>query len=120
MNRYFVTLIASGLLAGCATDAPPPLSADDPANPSAPEAPGHATPDALGIDGLTRKSRQILAQVAKEQQDQSGPDAGDQKGQEMKSMPNMQPSQQQQMPGMQMPGMQIPQGQPQPSPTPDN
>jgi hypothetical protein len=74
MNRYFVTLIASGLLAGCAMDAPPPLTADDPASPAAPQAPGHATPDALGIDGLTRKSRQIL-----------------------------QPSQEEQLPGMQMP-----------------
>jgi hypothetical protein len=116
MNRYSVPLIALGLLAGCATAPPPPLTADDPGSPAAPEAPVRATPDALGTDGLTKKSQQILAQATKEgqQSDQSGPDGGDQKGQEMKNMPDMPPSQQQ------MPGMQMPQGQSQASPTPNN
>jgi hypothetical protein len=68
MNRYCVSLLALGLLAGCATAPPPPLTVDDPANPSAPEAPARPLRNALGADGLTRKSRQILAQAAKEQQ----------------------------------------------------
>jgi hypothetical protein len=68
MNRYCVWLLALGLLAGCATAPPPPLNVDDPANPSAPEVPARPLRNALGADGLTRKSRQILAQAAKEQQ----------------------------------------------------
>jgi hypothetical protein len=68
MNRHSITLISLGLLAGCAAAPPPPLTADDPASPSAPEAPVHAARNTLGTDGLTRKSRQILAQTAKEQQ----------------------------------------------------
>jgi hypothetical protein len=125
MNRYSITLIALGLLIGCTTAPPPPLTADDPASPSAPETPVRTPPNALGADGLTKKTRQILAQAVKEQQqsNQSGPDAGDQKGQQMMNMPNMQPPQQQQpSPSptpqpQQMPGTQMPQGQSQPSPT---
>jgi hypothetical protein len=117
MNRYSI-VIALGLLAGCSTAPSPPLKADDPASPSAPEAPVRATHNALATDGLTKKSRQILAQAAEERQSvQSEPDIGDQKGQEMKDMPNMQPpsptSQEQKMRGMQ-----IPQGPSQPSLSP--
>jgi hypothetical protein len=68
MNRHFVTVIAFGLLTGCATAPPPPLSDDDPANPSAPEAPVRTIQNALSTDGLTRQTRQILAQAAKEWQ----------------------------------------------------
>jgi hypothetical protein len=127
MNRYSITLIALGLLIGCTTAPPPPLTADDPASPSAPETPVRTPPNALGADGLTRKTHQILAQAAKEQQqsDQSGPDVDDQKGQQMKNTPNLQPLQQQPAPApppqqQQMPGLQMPQGQSQPSPTPNN
>jgi hypothetical protein len=117
MNRYLITLIALGLLAGCATAPPPPLTADDPASPSAPEAPVRTIRNALGTDGLTSKTHQILAQAAKEQQqsNQSGPVAGDQNGEDMKNMPDMRPPQQERMPGMQMP-----QGPAQSSPTPGN
>jgi hypothetical protein len=66
MNRYSITLIVLGLLSGCATAPLPPLTADNPANPSASEGPVHATRNALGTDGLTKKSRQIL-QVPQEQ-----------------------------------------------------
>jgi hypothetical protein len=103
MNRYSTPLIALGLLAGCATAPPPPLRADNPANPSAPEATVRPLRNALGVDGLTKKSRQILAQAAKQQQqwEQSGTDSGDQQSQ----------------PGQNMPGMQMPHP-PEPSPTP--
>jgi hypothetical protein len=127
MNRYSITLIALGLLTGCTAAPPPPLTAGNPASPSAPEALVRATPDALGADGLTKKTRQLLAQAAKEQQqsDQGGPDAGEQKGQQMKNIPNIQPPQQQRSPSpapqqQQMPGLQMPQGQSQTSPTPNN
>ena len=103
MIRYSVPLLALGFLAGCATAPAPPLQADDPANPSEPEAAGSPFRNALGVDGLTKKSRLILEQADKQQQqwDQTGPDSGDQQGQQMKNMP-----------GMQMP--------PEPSPTPNS
>jgi len=117
INRYSIPLVALGLLAGCATAPPPPLTADDPANPSAPEAAVRPLRNALGVDDLTKKSRQILAQAAKEQQqgDQSGAASGDQQDQGTQNMPGMQMPQQpsptptgqkdqmDQMPGMKMP-----------------
>ena len=103
MNRYSILLIVFSLLAGCATVPPPPLTADNPASPSAPEATVHPFRNALGVDNLTRKSRQIFAQAAEEQQQQASPTP----------MP-----QQHQMD--QMPGMKMPQEQSQPSPTPNN
>jgi hypothetical protein len=131
MNRYSILLIVLGLLAGCATAPPPPLTADNPASPSASEATVRPLRNALGVDDLTKKSRQILAQAAKQQQqwDQSGPVSGGQQGQQMENMPGMQiPRQQQQSPTPtpqpqqmnQMPGMKMPQEQSQPSPTPNN
>ena len=128
MNRYTI-LVALGLLAGCATAPPPPLTADDPANPSAPEAAVRPLRNALGVDDLTKKSRQILAQAAKEQQqgDQSGAASGDQQDQGTQNMPGMQMPQQpsptptRQKDQMdQMPGMKMPQEQNLPSPIPDN
>ena len=130
MNRYSILLVALGLLAGCATAPPPPLTADNPASPSAPEATVRPFRDALGVDDLTKKSRQTLAQAAKEQQqwDQSGPVSGDQQGQQMQNMPGMQMPQQQAAPTPtpqprqmdQMPGMKMPQEQSQSPPTPNN
>jgi hypothetical protein len=128
MNRYSILSIVLSLLAGCATALPPPLTADNPASPSAPEATVWPLHKALGVDCLTKKSRQILAQAAKQQQqwDQSSPDSGDQQGQQMQNMPGMQMPQPQPSPTPQqnqmdqMPGMKMPQEQSQPSPTPNN
>jgi hypothetical protein len=130
MNRYSIRLIVLGLLTGCATAPPPPLTADNPASPSAPEAIVRPFRNALGVDDLTKKNRQILAQAAKQQQewDQSGPVSGGQQGQQMQNMPGMQMPRQQASPTPtpqphqmdQMPGMKMPQEQSQPSPTPDN
>ena len=117
MNRYSILLIVLSVLAGCATAPPPPLTADNPASPSAPEATVRPLRNALGVDDLTRKSRRILAQAAEQQQrwDQSGPVSGDQQGQRTQNMPGMQMPQQpsptparqkdemDQMPGMKMP-----------------
>src|SRR6202047_5460602 len=115
MNRYSILLVALGLLEGGATPPPPPLTADNPASPSAPEATVRPLRNALGVDDLTKKSRQILAQAAKQQQqwDQSGPVSGGQQGQQMENMPGMQmpqqeasptapPHQMDRMPGMKM------------------
>jgi hypothetical protein len=92
MNRYSILLVALGLLAGCATAPPPPLTADNPASPSGPEATARPFRNALGVDDLTKASRQILAQAAKQQQqwEQSGPVSGGQQGQQMENMPGMQ------------------------------
>jgi len=130
MNRTSISLIALGLLAGCATAPPPALTADNPTNPSAPEAAVRPLGNALGVDDLTSKSRQILAEAARRQQqwDQNGPVTGDQQGQQPQNMPGMQMPQQQpssaptpQQDQMdQMPGMKMPQEQSQPSSTPNN
>jgi hypothetical protein len=130
MNRYSIPLIVLSLLAGCATAPPPPLTSDNPASPSAPEATVRHLRNSLGADDLTRESRQILAKAAEQQQrwDQSVPVSGDQQGQQMQNMPGMQMPKQQASPTPtpqqhqtdQMPGMQMPQEQSQPSPTPNN
>src|ERR1700730_17389633 len=100
MNRYSLPLIALCILAGCATAPAPRLRADDPANPSAPEATERPLHNALGVDALTKKCRQSLAQAAKQQQqwDRSGPNSGGQGPQRMKNMPDMQTSQKQPSP----------------------
>jgi hypothetical protein len=130
MNRYSILLVALGLLAGCATAPPPPLTADNPASPSAPEATVSPFRNALGVDDLTKKSRQILAQAAKQQQqwDERGRVSAGQQGEQMQNMPGMRMPQQQASPTPtpqphqmdQMPGMKMPQEQSQPSPTPNN
>ena len=90
MNRYSIPLVALGLLVGCATTPPPPLTADNPASPSAPEATVRPLHNALGTDDLTAKTRQIFAQAAEHQQ-QAAP------------TPTPQTGQMDQMPGMKMP-----------------
>jgi len=90
MNRYSIPLVALGLLVGCATTPPPPLTADNPASPTAPEATAKPLHNALGTDDLTAKTRQIFAQAAGQQQ-QASP------------TPTPQPGQMDQMPGMNMP-----------------
>jgi hypothetical protein len=130
MNRNSIPLVAFSLLVGCTTAPTPPLTADNPADPSAPEAAVRPLRNALAVDDLTKKSRQILAQAAKQQQqwDQGGPVSGDQQGQQMQNMPGMQMPQQQPSPTPtpqrhqtdQMPGMKMPREQTQPSPTPNN
>jgi hypothetical protein len=106
------------------------LTADNPASPSAPEGIVRPLRNALGVDDLTKKSRQILVQAAKQQQqwDQSGPVSGNQQGQQMQNMPGMQMPPHQASPTStpqphqmdQMPGMKMPQEQSQPSPTPNH
>lgn len=79
MNQYSVLLIAF-LFAGCATAPPPPLTADNPASASAPEATIRPFRNALAADDLTAKTRQIFAQPAKQQQ-QASPTPTPQQGQ---------------------------------------
>ena len=87
MNRYSLPLVALGLLAGCATAPPPPLTADNPASPSAPEAAVRPLGNALAADDLTKKTRQIFAQADK-QQEQPSPTPTPQQ-QQMDQMPSM-------------------------------
>jgi hypothetical protein len=90
MKRYCIALVAFSLTGGCATTAPTALEADNPANPSAPEASVRLAHNPLAIDDLTRKTRQILAKSAEHQQaDQSGPPSSDQRGQQLQLMPDM-------------------------------
>jgi hypothetical protein len=90
MNRCSIPLIAVGILAGCTTAPPPPLAADNPASPSAPEAIEYPVRNALAADDLTKKTRQIFARAAK-QQEQPSP------------TPGLQQQRMDQMPGMKMP-----------------
>jgi hypothetical protein len=90
MNRSSIPFIAVGLLTGCAAAPPPPLAADNPASPSAPEAIEHSLGNPLADDDLTKKTHEIFAQAGK-QQDQVSP------------TPKPQQQQMGQMPGMKMP-----------------
>ena len=68
---------AAVLLAGCAT-APPPLTADHPASPDAPEGARVARTTSLRTDEATRKSHMLLSAAQKEQErwDAYGPVSG--------------------------------------------
>jgi hypothetical protein len=90
MNRYSLVLVALSFLAGCATAPPPPLTADNPASPTAAEATVRPIRNALAADDLTKKTRQILSQAGKPE-DQPSP------------TPTQQQQQMDQMPGMKMP-----------------
>ena len=68
MIRPLTFLIAALLFAGCAT-APPPLTADHPASPDAPEGARLARQTSLRTDDATRKSRALLSVAQKEQED---------------------------------------------------
>jgi len=115
IERFFTSLLALSFLAGCAAAPPPPMTANNPANPSAPEASIRPLHNALGTDSLTRKSHQILAQSGKErQQSDPGGLAGDQKQPEIKNLPGNPPIQEQTPPSptapqQSMPGMEMPQ-----------
>ena len=85
MNRRSVVLIVAGVLAGCAAPSPP-LTADNPANSSAPEVIEQPLRNALAVDDLTKKTRQILAQADKPQ-----------------DQPSPQPKQTEQMSGVKIP-----------------
>jgi hypothetical protein len=65
--KYSIPLVALGLLGGCVTAPPPSFSANDPASPSAPEAGGQPLHSPLAADELTRKTRQLLTQAGKPQ-----------------------------------------------------
>jgi hypothetical protein len=90
MKQCSIRLIAVGLLTGCAATPPPPLTADNPASPSAPEATERPFRNVLATDDLTKKTRQLLAQSS-QQQEQASP------------TPTPQQQQMDQMPGMKMP-----------------
>ena len=87
MNRYSLPLVALGLLAGCVTAPQPPLTADNPASPSAPEATVRPLGKALAADDLTKKTRQIFAEADK-QRDRPSPTPTPQQ-QQMDQMPSM-------------------------------
>jgi hypothetical protein len=88
--KYSLPLVALGLLGGCVTAAPPSLTADNPASPSAPEAARQALHNSLTANDLTKKTRELLAQAGK------SPD-------QPSSTPVPESQQMDQMPGMKMP-----------------
>jgi hypothetical protein len=88
MNRVFLPLIVAKILTACTTAPSPPLTADNPGNPSAPVAVERPAPNALAADDLTKKTQQIFAQA---------------QNQEGQPSPTPTPQQMNQMPGMKMP-----------------
>ena len=90
MNQSYTLLIAVSILVGCTTIPTPPLTADNPASPSAPEAVERPLRNALAADDLTKKTREIFAQ-SQNQQGQPSP------------TPTPQNQPMNQMPGMKMP-----------------
>ena len=87
MNRHSIQLIGLSLLAGCVTAPPRPLTADNPASPSAPEAAVRPFRNALAADDLTKKTREILAQAGKPGDQPSPPPIPEQE--QMNQMPGM-------------------------------
>ena len=87
MSRHSIPLVALGLLAGCVTVPSPPLIADNPASPSAPEAAVRPLRNALAADDLTKKTREILAQAGKPEDQPSPPPIPEQE--QMNQMPGM-------------------------------
>ncbi len=72
-----LTFLTAAVLAGCAT-APPPLTANHPASPDAPEGARVARQTSLRADDTTRKSHTLLSAAQKEQEkwDAYGPVSG--------------------------------------------
>jgi hypothetical protein len=89
MSRYSIVSVALGLLVGCASAPPRPLTADNPASPLAPEATIRPLGNPLAADDLTTKTRQIFAQAAQQQR--------------VSPTPTPQQGHMDQMPGMNMP-----------------
>ena len=112
--------MAFSLLAGCAAT-PPVLTADNPASPQAAEA-RFKPLRPLERDAITQRTRQMLAQAAKQQEEwnKNGPMSGGQQGQQMQDTPGMKPQQPQPKQMEQMQRMQMPQEQTQPLPTPNS
>jgi hypothetical protein len=85
--KYSIPLVALSLLGGCVTAPPPSLSADNPANPSAPEDGGQPLHRPLAVDDLTRKTRELLSQAGKLQdQPSSAPIPEEQQMDQMSGM----------------------------------
>ena len=87
MNRAFLPLLVANILTACTTTPVPPLTADNPANPSAPVAGEPQLRNPLAADDVTKTTAQIFA-----------------RGQKRGEQPSPTPQRQQsgQMPGMNM------------------
>ena len=87
MNRFCIVVVTLSLLAACVSQPLPPLTVDNPASPSAPEATSRPLRYTLMPDDLTKKTRKMFAQADKQEEE-----------------PSPTPAQgQNQMPGMKMP-----------------
>jgi hypothetical protein len=85
--KYSLPIVALGLLGGCVTAPPPSLTADNPASPSASEAARKPLHNPLAADDLTTKTRELLAQAGKSQDQPSSTPVPEQ--QQMDQMPGM-------------------------------
>jgi hypothetical protein len=87
MNRTLLALLVANILTACTTVPVPPLTTDNPGDPSAPVAVEQPFRNPLAADDLTKKTGQIFAQTGKW-------------GEQPSSTPQRQDSSQ--MPGMNM------------------
>jgi len=71
MNRFYIVVLALSFLGACASEPPPPLTADNPASLSAPEATSRPLRYTLMPDDLTRKTRKMFAQADKQEEEPS-------------------------------------------------
>lgn len=85
MNRVFPPLIVANILTACTTAPVPPLSPDNPGNPSALVTIEQPFRNPLAADGLTKKTAQIFAQTNKPEEQPSPTPQRQQAGQ----MPGM-------------------------------
>lgn len=87
MNHYSILIVTFGFVAGCASESPPALTAENPASPSAPEAASGPLRYALMPDNLTKKTRELFAQARKQEEQPSPTPAQGENG--MGQMPGM-------------------------------
>ena len=87
IRSILIPILALGLLTGCATTNLPPLTADNPASPAAPEAMTRPARFSLGTDSATKRTHQLIA--ARAQQDSGTQPQQEKKNQTMPDMQNM-------------------------------
>jgi hypothetical protein len=91
LRLTFLNILAFGLLAGCVSNRPLVLNADNPASPSAREAITSPAPSMLSFDQASKRTRELIAARAAEDTQGQRQQQDQQNKSEMKNMPGMQP-----------------------------
>jgi|SRR6516165_3014397 hypothetical protein len=91
LRLTFLKILAFGLLAGCASNRPLVLNADNPASPIAREAITSPAQPVLNLDQASKRTRELMAARAAEDTQGQHQQQDQQKMPEMKNMRGMQP-----------------------------